>query len=157
MRLRIPILLYFVIAIAFFSSCSLQNQGFEENPITKVSDLANKKVGVQIGNTADIYASEYDSENGRINVERYTKLSDAVQALKQGKIDAVLLDDQPAAYFVKQNPVLKILDEAFVEESYKIRGRFSTSMAGSGADHNKKSNNDYTTYLGEVREQTREK
>ncbi|PZW70359.1 transporter substrate-binding domain-containing protein, partial [Fibrobacter sp. UWR1] len=88
------------------------------NKVHKVSDLGKKKVGVQIGNTADIYASEYVGDTNKIDVERYTKLADAVQALKQGKIDAVLLDDQPAIYFVKQNPTLRVLDEAFVEETY---------------------------------------
>ncbi|MCQ2091236.1 MAG: ABC transporter permease subunit [Fibrobacter sp.] len=88
------------------------------NRVNKVSDLGKKKVGVQIGNTADIYASEYGGDTAKIDVERYTKLADAVQALKQGKIDAVLLDDQPAIYFVKQNPTLRILEEAFVEETY---------------------------------------
>lgn len=89
-----------------------------ENRVFKVEDLAHKKVGVQIGNTADIYASEYGGDTAKIQVERYTKLADAVQALNQGKIDAVLCDDQPANYFVKQNPSLRVLDEFFVEETY---------------------------------------
>lgn len=89
-----------------------------ENHVFHVSDLGNKKVGVQIGNTADIYASDFGGDTAKIQVERYTKLADAIQALLQGKIDAVLSDDQPAKAFVAQNPSLRILDEVFVEETY---------------------------------------
>ena len=43
---------------------------------------------------------------------------DAVEALRQGTLDAVLCDDAPATYFVKKNPSLRVLDEAFAEEDY---------------------------------------
>ncbi len=89
-----------------------------ENKVFCVNDLGHKKVGVQIGNTADIYASDFGGDTAKIQVERYTKLADAIQALLQGKIDAVLSDDQPAKAFVEQNPSLRILDEIFVEETY---------------------------------------
>ncbi len=89
-----------------------------ENRVFCVNDLGHKKVGVQIGNTADIYASDFGGDTAKIQVERYTKLADAIQALLQGKIDAVLSDDKPAKAFVEQNPSLRILDEIFVEETY---------------------------------------
>ena len=53
-------------------------------------------------------------------VERYNKGFEAVQALSQGKIDAVIIDRQPAQVFVDENEGLKILDEAFAEEEYAI-------------------------------------
>lgn len=105
-----------LLCLAVFVGCNESDA--LANRVYKISDLGHKKVAVQIGNTADVYASEYGGDTARIDVERYTKLADAVQALKQGKIDAVLLDDQPAIYFVKQNPSLRILEESFVEETY---------------------------------------
>lgn len=53
-------------------------------------------------------------------MERYNKGADAVQALKQGKIDCVVIDEQPALAFVEENPGLKILDEEFTLEEYAI-------------------------------------
>ena len=42
-------------------------------------------------------------------MERYNKGADAVQALKQGKIDCVVIDEQPALAFVEENPVKRSL------------------------------------------------
>jgi len=53
-------------------------------------------------------------------VSRYNKGSDAIQALKQGKADAVVIDEQPALAFVKANPDLTILEEEFANEDYAI-------------------------------------
>lgn len=51
-------------------------------------------------------------------VERYNKGADAIQALKQGKIDCVVIDEQPAIKFVEQNTGIRILDEEFTIEEY---------------------------------------
>jgi polar amino acid transport system substrate-binding protein len=89
-----------------------------ENRVHSINDLSNKKVGVQIGNTAETYAADFGGDTAKIQVERYKTLEDAVQALRQGELDAVLCDDAPANVFARRNPSLRILDEAFVEEDY---------------------------------------
>ena len=88
----------------------------EDSDITGPDALAGKKVGVQLGTTGDIYASDIEDAT----VEQYNKGFEAVQALSQGKIDAVVIDGQPAQEFVKEVEGLKILDEAFTEEEYAI-------------------------------------
>ena len=111
------ILFPILIAIYSFALVSCESrQAVIPNKVHCINDLGHKKVGVQIGNTADIYASDFGGDTAKIDVDRYTKLADAVQALMQGKIDAVLSDDQPAKAFVRQNPSLRILEEVFVEE-----------------------------------------
>ena len=88
----------------------------EGSDIAGPDDLTGKKVGVQLGTTGDIYASDIkDAE-----VEQYNKGFEAVQALTQEKIDAVVIDGEPAKEFVKDADGLKILDEAFTEEEYAI-------------------------------------
>ena len=89
----------------------------EESPITGPADLTGKKIGVQQGTTGDLYATD---EFGDSAVERYNKGFEAVQALSQAKIDAVIIDGEPAKVFVKENTGLKILDEAYTEEEYAI-------------------------------------
>lgn len=81
-------------------------------------DLAGKKIGVQLGTTGDLEASEYEKD-GAV-VERYSKGAEAIQALKAGQIDCVIIDSQPAQKFVENNDDLKMLDEPFVEEEYAI-------------------------------------
>ena len=81
-------------------------------------DLPGKTIGVQLGTTGDLEASEYEAEGA--TVERYSKGSEAVQALKAGQIDCVIIDSQPAQKFVEANDDLKILDDPFVDEQYAI-------------------------------------
>lgn len=88
----------------------------EGSEIKTPDDLTGKKIGVQTGTTGDIYAD--DIENAE--VKRYNKGMEAVMALTQDKIDAVIIDREPAKVFVKENAGLVILDEAFTEEEYAI-------------------------------------
>jgi len=88
----------------------------EGSEIKAPDDLTGKKIGVQTGTTGDIYAD--DIENADVN--RYNKGMEAVMALTQDKIDAVIIDREPAKVFVKENAGLVILDEAFTEEEYAI-------------------------------------
>ena len=89
----------------------------ESKVITGKDDLVGAKIGVQTGTTGDFYASD---EYGDENVEKYNKGFEAVQALTQNKIDAVIIDDQPASVFVEQNDKIKILEEEFIQEDYAI-------------------------------------
>ncbi|GLB28251.1 hypothetical protein LAD12857_01740 [Lacrimispora amygdalina] len=88
----------------------------EGSEIKAPADLDGKKIGVQTGTTGDIYAGDIKDAN----INRYNKGMEAVMALTQGKIDAVVIDREPAKVFVKENAGLKILDEAFTEEEYAI-------------------------------------
>ncbi|MBS5083133.1 MAG: basic amino acid ABC transporter substrate-binding protein [Clostridiales bacterium] len=88
----------------------------EDSPITSPNDLEGKKIGVQLGTTGDKYAGDIKDAT----VERYNKGFEAVQAMTQGKIDAVIIDREPAKVFVEQNEGIKMLDEAYTEEEYAI-------------------------------------
>ena len=90
------------------------------NSVNSVDDLDGKTIGVQTGTTGDIYASDYEGDEAGTKIERYNKGADAVQALKQGKIDCVIIDEQPAKAFVEKNDDLKILDDVFADEEYAI-------------------------------------
>ena len=90
----------------------------EDSEIAGPDDLKGKHIGVQLGTTGDIYASDYEADGSTI--ERYNKGFEAVQAMQQGKIDAVVIDQEPAKVFVSQNEGIKILDEALTVEEYAI-------------------------------------
>lgn len=92
----------------------------KKNQITCVDDLTGKRIGVQIGTTGDIYASDYEDDGKGTSVERFNKGADAVQALKTGKLDCVVIDILPAKAYVEKNEELKILKEEFANEEYAI-------------------------------------
>lgn len=88
----------------------------EDSGIKSAADLEGKSIGVQLGTTGDIMATDIKDSK----VEQYNKGMDAVQALSQGKIDAVIIDSEPAKFYEKEVSGLKILDEAFAVEDYAI-------------------------------------
>lgn len=105
-----------VMAVSMGSMVSAAN----DSGIEKVEDLVGKKIGVQLGTTGDIYASDLETDGSDCVVERYNKGNDAIMALKQKKIDCVIIDSQPAAKFVEKNDDLMILEEDFALEDYAI-------------------------------------
>ncbi len=89
----------------------------EDSEIATIDDLAEKKIGVQLGTTGDIYATD---DYGAEFVTQYGKGADAVIALKGGDVDAVIIDNEPAKAFVAENEGLKILDTEYAIEDYAI-------------------------------------
>ena len=90
----------------------------EDSAIASVDDItSDMKIGVQQGTTGDIYAS---GDYGEDAVTKYKSGPDAVQALLAGKVDLVIIDNQPAKSYVAANEGLKILDTAYAEEEYAI-------------------------------------
>ena len=89
----------------------------EGSDIASPDDLAGKKIGTQRGTTGYIYCSD---DFGDDAVVAYDNGLTAVQALNNGQVDAVVIDNAPAQEFVAANPGLKLLDTAYVEENYAI-------------------------------------
>ncbi len=97
--------------------------------ITSVDDLYDEskglgeglKVGVQLLTTGDIYISgDVSDGKTKVEVKQYEMGAEAVAALSSGKIDAVLIDNEPAKSFVAANEGLKILDGEYAVEDYAI-------------------------------------
>ena len=95
----------------------------EGSPIQTVDDLANANmIGCQMGTTGYTFCSD-TPENGGFGEDHVTPYDDgaaAVQALMNGQIDAVVIDNMPAQEYVAANPGLKILDGEFTNEDYAI-------------------------------------
>ena len=95
----------------------------EDSPIQTVDDLANANmIGCQMGTTGYIYCSD-TPDNGGYGEDHVTPYDDgaaAVQALVNGQVDAVVIDNMPAREYVAANPGLKILDTEFANEDYAI-------------------------------------
>ena len=89
----------------------------EGSDIATPDDLAGKKIGTQRGTTGYIYCSD---DFGDENVVAYDSGLTAVQALNNGQVDAVVIDNAPAQEYVAANPGLAILDTSYAEEDYAI-------------------------------------
>ncbi len=85
-----------------------------------MDNLGEKMIGTQRGTTGYIYASDTPENGGygEDHVLAYDNGATAVQALMNGQIDAVIIDEAPAKEFVAANEGLTILPGNWVEEQY---------------------------------------
>ena len=96
----------------------------EGSDITSADDLfaegANHVIGVQSGTTGDLYCTWDIQDEGLGTVEPFKNGADAVLALMSGKVDCVVIDNEPAKNFVAANEGLEILDTEYTVEDYAI-------------------------------------
>jgi len=88
-----------------------------EVKIATKADLDGKVIGTQLGTTGDTIANEQIKAK---SVESFKLFVDAIQSLKQKKVDAVIMDQFTAEVFTKQNTDLEIVDVGFDAEEYAI-------------------------------------
>lgn len=127
MKKKIFVIGLLVMAMMLSACSSSESSG---SSIKSADDLKGKVIGTQLGTTGEIFAG--DVENA--TVEKYNKGADAIQALKQGKVDAVIIDREPAKEFVKKNDDLQILDVPFVEEEYSVAYKKGNDELGKKLD-----------------------
>ena len=85
--------------------------------ITNPEEIYSKKVGVQLGTTADLFLSEKMSDNSIIRQKKYLSL---VEDLKANKVDAIVMDSLPANEIIKQNSNLKIINKELFVDKYDL-------------------------------------
>ena len=83
--------------------------------ITNVNEIGNKKIAVQLGSVADTFVTE---KYKNANVVRQKKYLAAIEDLKTGKVDCVVMDELPAKEIVSKNEGIKILDGSLTNDSY---------------------------------------
>ena len=96
-----------LIAVAM-SVTMLAGCGVPANTVHSVDDLEGKTIGVQLGTTGDIMATEKLGDR----VSQYEKYGDALAALLAGKVDCMVLDTGVAEAFAKANNLV-VLEEPF--------------------------------------------
>lgn len=94
----------------------------KEGSDVTMDNLGEKMIGAQRGTTGYIYASDTPDNGGygEDHVVAYDNGASAVQALMNGQVDCVIIDNAPAKEYVKANPGLALLDGEWVTENYAI-------------------------------------
>lgn len=85
--------------------------------IQEIKDIDKKKIAVQLGSVADMYVTEVYSKEYIVREKKYLA---AIQDLKDGKVDCVVMDELPAQGIVSSNQDLRILDDVLLEDYYGI-------------------------------------
>lgn len=97
------------LACVMFASCSKKVV-----VINGIADLEGKKIGVQSGTTGDAWAQD---ESKAASVAGFKSGIDAALDLKNGTLDAVVLDELPAMEIVSRNADLKIVRDPYFAEN----------------------------------------
>ncbi|MCR5622986.1 MAG: transporter substrate-binding domain-containing protein [Treponema sp.] len=104
------------ISILAFVGCSKKKQV----SIKSAEDLKGKTVGCQAGTTGELFLTE---NVGDVKIKSFKTGIDAALDLKNGGLDAVVLDEIPAKEIVSKNPKLTIVNAKFSSEEYAIAVR----------------------------------
>ncbi len=99
-----------IMLAVFLSGCA------GSNTVHSIADLDGKIIGVQLDTVGDTYASDINGAD----VRRYFDGAEAVAELAEGKLDAVIVDVEPAKVYVSNNKNVEILGETFSEEQYAV-------------------------------------
>ncbi len=83
--------------------------------IKNINEISNKKIAVQLGSIADTYVTD---EFNSATIVRQKKYLAAIEDLKTGKVDCVVMDELPAKEIVASNSGIKILDGSLTNDSY---------------------------------------
>ena len=83
--------------------------------INNVNNISNKKIAVQLGSIADTYVTENFKNASIVRQKKYLA---AIEDLKAGKVDCVVMDELPAKEIVSTNSGIKILDGSLTNDSY---------------------------------------
>lgn len=101
---------------AYYTSTQKILVNEETNDIDSLESMKGKSVGVILGYTGDVAVSKIEG----VDVKRYNGAGEGVMALKAKKVDAVVLDSEPAKNYIKNNKGLKIIDTDLDKEEYAI-------------------------------------
>lgn len=88
----------------------------DNDKITSFESLPNNNVGVVLGYTGDVIVTDIKD----VNIQRYNASSEAIMALNSKKVDAVVIDFEPAKNYVKYNENLKLIETDLAQEEYSI-------------------------------------
>lgn len=84
--------------------------------IVSYESLINHNVGVVLGYTGDVAVSKMEN----VSIERFNGASEAIMALKSKKVQAVVIDSEPAKNYVENNKGLKLISTDIAKEEYSI-------------------------------------
>lgn len=140
--IMIAVIAVAVVAVAGIAIFFMNNQT-QDKTINSVDDLNGANIGVQAGTTGDILATDEYEKTGKAKLFRYNTYSDAFMALKNKKVDALIMDETTAKAFIKTWGGNKTIDMGGEKEDYgfvfkktntELRDQFKTALAELKAD-----------------------
>ena len=87
----------------------------EDSSVTNINDISDKRIAVQLGSVADTFVTDKYKDASIVRQKKYLA---AIEDLKSGKADVVVMDELPAREIVNSNSGIKILSGSLTDDSY---------------------------------------
>ncbi|MBR1418085.1 MAG: transporter substrate-binding domain-containing protein, partial [Synergistaceae bacterium] len=124
-----------IIMLALCFALMMSCAAVAEVKVAKVEDLKQAKIGVQAGSIAEALVHDlFDDNAENNNITAFETVFEVIEALKAKKIDAAVMDEAPARFFVTDDESLKIVPEPVQSEAYAIAFKKGSALV---ADVNK--------------------
>ena len=124
-----------IIMLALCFALMMSCAAVAEVKVAKVDDLKQAKIGVQAGSIAEALVHDlFDDNAENNNITAFETVFEVIEALKAKKIDAAVMDEAPARFFVTDDESLKIVPEPVQSEDYAIAFKKGSALV---ADVNK--------------------
>ena len=107
-------------AWAVLGVCLFAGVSGAEEKLSAIGQLKDQKLAAQRGTVGQSLAEDLLGEGHKELLTTYEKYVDAIAALQQGKVRAVIMDEAPAQRFLKSMENLTVMQEPLSEESYAI-------------------------------------
>jgi polar amino acid transport system substrate-binding protein len=91
-----------------------------EDRIRSVDDLSSRRLGVELGSTGDLEARRLQLKIPSLGLQTYSTADDALAALTEGRVDAVLVDAISAYLFIAKGGQIRLAGDAVLDESYAV-------------------------------------
>lgn len=130
-------------AWAVLGVCLFAGVSGAEEKLSAIGQLKDQKLAAQRGTVGQSLAEDLLGEGHKELLTTYEKYVDAIAALQQGKVRAVIMDEAPAQRFLKSMENLTVMQEPLSEESYAIgfkkgntelRDRVNAALSAMKAD-----------------------
>ncbi len=105
-----------VLFLIAFCACAFA----DEAKLKTVDQLKTEKLAAQRGTVGQFIAEDLLGDNKSLLLTTFEKYVDAVAALRQGKVRAIVMDEMPARRFLNEVEGLAIMEDALSEENYAI-------------------------------------
>lgn len=92
----------------------------DETEIQSVDDLADKVIAVQMGTTGADEAAEIKGAEEHPDLKQFRRVNEAFMELKNGRADAVIIDEPVARNYIAQLGGMKVVGEPFTDEQFGI-------------------------------------
>jgi ABC-type amino acid transport substrate-binding protein len=115
-------------SISYFNAGQVLVVRADEREISEAKDLSGKKLGVEFASEGDVVSRRLQKEIQGSNLETYMAPQDVLRALKEGEVEAAIVDAVSAYQFMAAEGGVQVVGDPLTDELYVIAVRLESPL-----------------------------